>query len=293
MSKSIQIGQLLLLDGATGTELDRRGVDVGLPLWSAGAMDVAPEVLKDVHAAYLTAGADAVTTNTFRTHQRSLEKAGIGSRAEELTKKAVAIAKASCDESGKHAFVLGGVAPLEDCYRPDLAPDTDTCRHEHGQMIQYLVEGGVDLVWIETMCAAHETLAATEAAQALAPGRWGVCFCLASEGEPGVLLDGTPLSQITPQLHQAKVIGVNCVAATMLVDQIAHLRTLVPDNIAIAAYGNVGYANPDGSWVITDAVDPAQFASYAKQWREAGATMIGGCCGTTPETIQAIKNVLD
>lgn len=289
MSKSISNSHLLLLDGATGTELDRRGVDVGLPLWSAGAMDTAPEVLQEVHLAYLNAGADAVTTNTFRTHERSLAKAGLGDRAEELTKKAVVIAQAACAEAGKQALVLGGVAPLEDCYRPDLTPDPETCYKEHSQMIQYLVDGGVDLIWIETMCAAHETLAAAQAAQNIAPGRWGVCFCFTSQGAPGVLLDGTPVEQIIPELDKATVLGINCMSATILADQVSHLRHLVPDEVAIAAYGNVGYANPDGSWVITDAVEPAQFAVYARQWRDAGANLIGGCCGTTPETIQAIK----
>ena len=69
---------LVILDGATGTELDRRGVDCGLPLWSARAMIDAPDILKDIHKAYLAAGAQAIVTNTFRTHQRSLEKANMG-----------------------------------------------------------------------------------------------------------------------------------------------------------------------------------------------------------------------
>jgi homocysteine S-methyltransferase len=82
----------LLLDGATGTELDRKGVDCSVPLWSARAMDAAPEVLKKVHCDYLEAGAEVIITNTFRTHERSLAKAGIGHRAEELTKSATRIA---------------------------------------------------------------------------------------------------------------------------------------------------------------------------------------------------------
>ncbi|MBT4768184.1 MAG: homocysteine S-methyltransferase, partial [Phycisphaerae bacterium] len=76
---------VFVLDGATGTELDRRGVDVGLPLWSAGALIHAPGAVLDVHRAYLKAGADAITANTFRTHERSLLKGGISGRAEELT----------------------------------------------------------------------------------------------------------------------------------------------------------------------------------------------------------------
>ena len=78
----------MLLDGATGTELDRKGVDCSIPLWSARAMDDAPEILKEVHSSYLQAGAEVIVTNTFRTHERSLAKAGIGHRAEELTKLA-------------------------------------------------------------------------------------------------------------------------------------------------------------------------------------------------------------
>ena len=121
----------ILLDGATGTELDRRGVDCSLPLWSARAMIEAPDVLRDVHKAYLNVGAQVIVTNTFRTHQRSLEKAGIGGRAEELTKQACEIAMAARDEINSEALVFGSVTSLEDCYEPWLTPDTDTCLKEH------------------------------------------------------------------------------------------------------------------------------------------------------------------
>ena len=107
---------ILLLDGATGSELDRAGVDVAMPLWSANAILEAPEILKQVHIAYLEAGAEAIITNTFRTHERSLAKAGMGDRAEELTHKAVEIARHARDEVNTDALVFGSVAPLEDCY---------------------------------------------------------------------------------------------------------------------------------------------------------------------------------
>jgi homocysteine S-methyltransferase len=119
----LETNDILLLDGATGTELDRRGVDIGLPLWSARAIIDAPEVLGEVHRAYLDAGAGAVTTNTFRTHARSLAKAGMESQAGALTHQAVAIARQACHDSNADALVLGSVAPLEDCYSPDRCPD--------------------------------------------------------------------------------------------------------------------------------------------------------------------------
>ena len=89
---------IFLIDGATGSELDRRGVDISMPLWSARALIEAPEppkILKQVHLDYLNAGAQAITANTFRAHKRSLAKAGIGDQAKELTQLAVAIARSA------------------------------------------------------------------------------------------------------------------------------------------------------------------------------------------------------
>ena len=259
---------ILLLDGATGTELDRRGVDVSLPLWSARAMLEAPEVLLDVHRSYLDAGAGAICTNTFRTHERSLAKAGLVDHAERLTREAYPLHAAARDEVNQDALVLGSVAPLEDCYSPGRAADVETCRHEHAQLIRYLVDGGVDLVLVETMCSAHEALAAASAAEDLAPGNWAISFCLAPD-DPGVLLDGTLLADLLPKLGQARFIGINCVAAPMMTDQVKHLHSLLHGNIPIAAYGNVGHPDDERGWVNTDAIDPDRYAEHAMEWRQS------------------------
>ena len=282
-----------LLDGATGTELDRRGVDIGLPLWSARAITEAPDVLLDVHRAYLEAGAQAITTNTFRTHERSLAKGGIGGRGEELTRRAVSIAMAARDEANPAAIVLGSVAPLEDCYRPERAPAADICHTEHSRIIGHLVDAGVDLILLETMCGAHESKAAIDAATAHAPDAWAISFCLRSTGPPGVLLDGTAAADLAPSLTAARFVGVNCVAAPQLAEQIACLRAFLPERTPIAAYGNVGYADEQGGWVSTDAIEPRRYAQYAMDWIDAGATLVGGCCGTSPETIRAIAGRLN
>ena len=282
---------IFLTDGATGSELDRRGVDTSTSLWSARAIIDAPEILKQVHLDYLDAGAQAITTNTFRTHERSLAKVGIGEQAKKLTQKAVEIAHSARDKSNPDAAVYGCVAPLEDCYRPELAPDITMCKEEHGQIIQHLVEADVDLVLIETMCSAHETIAAAKAAEEHATDNWAISFCL-SISEVGVLLDGTPISELVTVIEGAQFVGINCFPATTLETQIRHLRSLLPDEIEIAAFGNVGYANTDGGWVNTDAIEPDRYASYAMNWISAGATIIGGCCGTTPETIEAIHSAL-
>src|SRR5574342_1176370 len=99
----------LLLDGATGTELNRRGVNTDLPLWSARALLEAPDVLGQIHLDYVRAGAELITANTFRTHRRSLARAGLGDEAERLTRLAVSLARDAvrAAQPGRACFVAG------------------------------------------------------------------------------------------------------------------------------------------------------------------------------------------
>jgi S-methylmethionine-dependent homocysteine/selenocysteine methylase len=83
-----------------------------------------------------------------------------------------------------------------------------------------------------------------------------------------------------------------CYPATKLAEQVTYLRSIAPTHMPIAAYGNVGYADDDGGWVNTDAIDPNAFAEYAMDWVKAGANIVGGCCGTMPKTIAAIRKSL-
>src|SRR5439155_5064646 len=135
--------QLFLLDGATGTELTRRGVDTHGPAWSAPAIVRAPTVLAAIHEENARAGADVITANTFRTQRRSLSRIGEARRAREWTIEAVRIAReaverAAQDRAAEHpewgpVRVAGSVAPLEDSDHPELSPDEATARMEHGE----------------------------------------------------------------------------------------------------------------------------------------------------------------
>lgn len=283
---------ILLLDGATGTEVGRRGADISLPLWSARALLDHPDIVADIHRDYLEAGADAITANTFRTHRRSLTKAGLGDRAAELTGRAVEIARQMRDRYNPKAMVLGSVAPLEDCYAPELAPDAAACALEHGQMIEDLLDAGVDFILIETMNNLRESAAAAQQALAQAPGRWMISFCTKSDGPPGMLLSGEPLTDLLPSLTGAFSVGINCVAAPATESQVKLLRMLLPATVRISAYANVSKAGFNGQWISTDAVDPEIYAQYAARWVNDGATIIGGCCGTRPEMIKAIARRL-
>jgi S-methylmethionine-dependent homocysteine/selenocysteine methylase len=281
----------LLLDGATGTELHRRGVNTGLPLWSANALldDHDSQTLNQIHHDYLHAGADIITANTFRTHKRSLAKGGRGQRARELTLKAVAIAREAIKNTeclgDTRCLVAGSIAPLEDCYSPQLVPTDLECEREHSEMIQHLAESKVDIFLIETMNTIREAAIAAKAAARIGGIPVVVSFVCGMDGK---LLSGESLSDAARAVIDlgVDIIGVNCVSTPHIKTCLDQLRSF---NMPLIAYGNIGHIDERDGWTNTDAVDPEAYARYAVTW---GAQIIGGCCGTTPEHIRQMEKMI-
>jgi S-methylmethionine-dependent homocysteine/selenocysteine methylase len=299
-------GRVLLLDGATGTELQRRGVDTTLPLWSARALIEAPEVLRAIHADYVAAGADILTTNTFRTQRRSLARAGLGSRMRELTHLAVKIAREAARRTDRQVCVAGSISPLEDCYAPQLVPPDGELWIEHAEMAHDLAQAGCDLLLVETMNTVREAVIAVRCAAAT-----GLPVCVsfvagvkglppdlssalnAAEAQSGVtLLSGESITTAVrgvQRLHPA-VILINCAPLRHIDRAFDELRAAHRGSIGL--YANVGHAHDQIGWTLTDDVRPAAYAQHARQWINHGAAIIGGCCGTTPDHIAALNNVL-
>jgi S-methylmethionine-dependent homocysteine/selenocysteine methylase len=159
-------------------------------------------------------------------------------------------------------------------------------------MMTNLLDAGVDMILIETMNCVREAAAAARQAQRLASGKWMLSLCTCSDGPPGVLLSGESAMDLIPLASHAFSFGVNCVAAPAIESQVKLLHHLAPPNVRISAYANIGYRDGAGNWICTDAVDPETYAEYAARWINAGATVIGGCCGTRPETIRAMASSL-
>jgi len=295
-------GGVRLIDGATGTELDRLGVDVSPPLWSARAIEQKPETLRSLHEAYLEAGAEAVTTCTFRAHVRTLRAARRDAgAARALTREAVRLAREAARATRPDALVLGSIGPLEDCYEPALAPDEAACRREHAGRIETLLDAEADVVLLETMGTEREAVSAAIEAGARAPGRWALSMIPDAQGEVGALLSGESMARALDRIDAeapgglagAWAVGINCAPAPDMADHVAWLRERLGGGVRILAYANVGRRSPDGRWSQTDAVEPNRYAACAVDWRRAGADVVGGCCGTTPATIAAIRAALD
>jgi len=286
-----------ILDGATGTELQRRGVPTTLPLWSARALLSHPEVVVAIHRDYVAAGADLIVANTFRTNPRVLAAAGLEPRGGELNGRAVALAREGVragldvsDDGGprRNVLVAASVAPVEDCYCPERVPDKATLAREHRQMANWLATTDADLVWIETMNTVREARAAAGAvAERHLP--FAVSFVTRSDG---ALLSGEPLAEAVAAVEpfQPLAVGLNCVPPTGLTENLRRLRDLT--SRPLAAYGHIGNPDPISGWAFSESTTPTDYAQHAEEWCEIGATVVGGCCGTTPAHIAEVSRRL-
>jgi S-methylmethionine-dependent homocysteine/selenocysteine methylase len=268
----------LVLDGATGTELERMGHFAGLPLWSTHALLDAPEAVAAVHRRYREAGAEVITANTFRTQRRALARAGLESRDRELCERAVALAR-----SAGAPWVAGSAPPLEDCYRPDRVPDDDSLRDEHGRHALNLAAAGVDLILCETMNTLREARAACVAARATGLPFWASFV----SWEATQLLSGESLADaLALSLDEgAAAVLVNCLPPSAVE---RCLPVLAAAGGPFGVYANLGEPVDGTAGHRREDCTPAEFAAHAQTWIDGGAKIVGGCCGTTPEHIRQL-----
>lgn len=279
--------RVVLLDGAMGTELQRRGYRTVLPLWSAMANLEAPALVKEIHDDYIHAGADIITANTFRTTRHTFSKSGNPELTFHLSRLAVELACESAMQSDRQVLVAGSIAPLEDCYRPDLVPDTEVIRASYSEQVDILIDAGVDMILAETMINISEVhiLSAILADKGFP---WAMAFCV----QNGCLLDGTSLDNIIPQVAEYNPLALllNCRPADEITRNLAILTERWQG--ITGAYGN-GPGHPDD----IDGWTPAhgsieRYCAETMRWISGGARIIGGCCGTSPGHIEALNVLL-
>jgi len=284
-------GELIVLDGATGTELTRRGVPTPLPLWSAQALLDAPDTIRAIHEEYVAAGADIITANTFRATPRTLAKAGRAGEAERLVELAVGLAREAAvrTRGARDVLVAGALAPLEDCYRPDLAPEPPVAEREHAEQAVRLARQGVDLILIETMNSSAEAKAALRGAKAAGVPVL-VSFICKSARE---IWNGELLADAVAAVETFKpdAILVNCVAPGTVADCLGEMSRAT--RLPLGCYPNAGEPNmAEGTWRFDPEWTPERFAEAAAGWVARGAQIVGGCCGVGPDHIRALRLAL-
>lgn len=267
---------VVLLDGPLGTELAARGVSTRGPAWSARAISEAPDVIAAIHADYAAAGATVHATATFRTRRRTL-----GPTWRDAVRDAVALTRGAVPADHR---VAGSLAPLEDCYRPDLSPPDPG--PEHAELAQALAEEGVDLLLVETFPHIGEAVAAVRAARATGLPVWASL----TAGFRADLLTPTELADGARRCVDvgAAAVLVNCVPASAT---LPYVRALAGVGAPFGAYANAGHTDEGIGWVDTDD-GPARYARHAATWLDAGATLVGACCGAGPAHVSALAELL-
>ena len=298
--------QVVVLDGGVATEVLRRGV-----YWRSHGMEQHPEVTRQVHVDYLAAGADVIRTNTFQLnrraylnlfhgseHMRRIGATDLEHKAGLLIRQAVQLALearrvAGLDSDG--AAIAGVVSPLEHCFRPDLGPPVDQCRVEHAEIIGQMKDAGVDFILLESMNRIAEAEVACEAARKAGLPVWA-SFVVREDGR---LLSRESLSEAVKAAEAAgaEVVAVNCAPLPDITTAVTELRKRRAG--PIGGFAHIGRYDPPG-WKFgfyprftgIDAVPPAKYLEAARQWKSLGAQVIGGCCGTTPKHIRAVRDRL-
>ncbi|MGE3181191.1 MAG: homocysteine S-methyltransferase family protein [Phycisphaerae bacterium] len=276
----------VVLDGGLGTELERRGIATPAPLWSASAIDAAPATLREIHADFVQAGADVIFANTFRVHAGILDRVNRASDGARLAASAVRIARDAAGAVDREILVAASLGPLADCYCPDETPDDATLHEAHTRTGRWLAGANPDMVWLETMNTIREARSAAAAVHAndlpLA-----VSFMLQEDGR---LLGGDALRDAIEAVHEYHpvAIGLNCMPPSGISRWLPALSEFVGPT-PVAAYAHVDNAVPLPGWHDAEFATPAEYAAFTRTWRHLGATILGGCCGTTPAHIAAIQ----
>jgi homocysteine S-methyltransferase len=286
--------KLILLDSAMGTELQRRGVDISGPLWSARANIYKPDVVRHIHMDNIDTGADIITTNTFRTQARTFEKADyhyegkdFKETAKEITKFAAELAQdAVMISDEENVLIAGCIAPIEDCYRPDLVPeDMDVLCTEHFEHIQNLVDAEVDILLAETMISVREISAVLNQVHKFEKD-YAISLLCRNENE---LFSGESISDAMKiiEKYSPQAVMLNCIHPAQAEPILINLKKLTDKPLGV--YANIGNPSKEGNF--ERAVSEDAYFSFAKRWRDLGVRIIGGCCGTTPMYIRRMNGL--
>jgi len=281
----------LLADGATGTNFFAMGLESGdaPELWNRDR----PERVAELHRRFVEAGAEVVLTNSFGANRYRLALHGAEDRVAELGRAAAGIAREVADGAGRPVAVAGSMGPTGELLAPLGALDFAGARDAFAEQARALAAGGVDVLWIETMSSREELEAAV--AGAAATGLPAVCT-LSFDTNGSTMMGVTPadLARVCRELVPRPVAwGTNCgVGAAEVVACLLAVSGTLTDGDVLVAKANCGIPEfVDGA--IRYNGTPELMADYARLAVDAGARIVGGCCGTTPDHVRAMRAALD
>ena len=280
---------VILADGAMGTVLHARGIGFDKCFDELNLTN--PGAVAEIHRAYIEAGAQLIITNTFGANRFMLGKHGLQDRVDELNRAGVDLARRVISASFKDVLIAGDVGPLGVRIAPYGRVKPEAAREAFIEQIRALAESGVDLIVIETFSDLYEIKEAIKAARQVCD--LPVVASVTFTRDDRTLLGDDPV-MVARRLQEAgvDVIGVNCSGGPA---QLLRLLKLMKQAVPEANFWvkpNAGWPEQVGGRIMYPA-DAEYFGEYALSFREAGASVVGGCCGTTPQHISAMKKALD
>lgn len=299
IQKKLDAGDVVFLDGGTGTEMQRKGAPMSGEVWCALATRTHPEIVYDVHMDYMRAGADIITANTFASSPLILKSHGLFDQMEELDRLAVDVAIKARDGFSDRPVAIAGsmsamrpIVPGTDYPDPEYTLAEADARPLYQKKAEILVNAGVDMIIMEMMRDLDYSLWATQAAISTGLPVW-LGFSARSDDA------GNLTGYNRPELPFSDIIGP-LMATGARAALIMH--TSVPDTDAaipvmaeqwdgpLGAYPESGYFTiPD--WVFGE-ITPEDFAAKTQEWVSLGVNIIGGCCGVSPEHIAAAHSAI-
>ncbi len=281
---------ILVLDGALGTELLSRGLPLPLPLWSADCNLIAPEDVLDIHHQYVRAGADILTTNTFRTTPRAYFAAGYSyQRAREKARESLFRAVELAQKAARDQKVWGSITALEDCYTPERSPGKSVAEEEYSELVFWFQETGVDALLFETIGHSGEAEAAIYLETDPLPKYLSLIL-----QDPDHLLDGTELNAWLPPTWPSNAVNALLVNCTEYKTALASIRTFQRlRSEPVGAYPNLGTTQPDPEGNLDQRISREDWEQFIDQALALGVHIIGGCCGSTPDHIRLLRERVD
>lgn len=283
------MNKIELIDGAMGSEFIKRGITLPAHTWSSQLNIESEEIVYNIHKEYVNAGSNYLTTNTFRSTPRSYIKSGLNIEdaaiiAKRSLERAVYLAKKAAKNTTK---ILGSIAPLEDCYKPNLYPGNKIARIEFMQLASWFNNTNIDIFLLETMNCIAETETAIKVLSNFDKPIW-VGFVLENNKN---LLSGESLHDAINMIKKYNIdcLFINCTPIQDTYNILSKISNQWHKRWGI--YPNLGHGKPSPDGDIRSVHSDEQFIEVCKEAINQGASIIGGCCGSTPYHINLLKNI--
>lgn len=299
LKKRLDRGDIVILDGATGTELQRRGVAMDPSAWCGVASLDNHALLSEIHADYIAAGAEVITANTFASSRVVLQQAGYGGKTEEINRNAVEAALRARDAAGRDVVVAGSLSHLVVFTgretSPEQMPSEEEAAESFRELAGILKAAGAELLLLEMMYHPTRTPRVAEAALATGLPVW---FGLsARRGADGRLLSfysqgDVPLAEIVAMIPERGIDAAGCMHSGAEVTDEALRAIRKRFKGPLTAYPDSGYFEMP-EWNFHDVIAPKRLEEFYLGWLDQGAQVIGGCCGLTVEHVKAAVRARD